>query len=672
MKEYINKDFPHFLHGGDYNPEQWKEYKDILAEDMILMKKAGCNEMTVGIFSWAYLEPKEGEFDFSFLDEVIERIYQNGGRVILATPSGSRPHWLVEKYPEVMRVNAKGERLHFRDRHNHCYTSIDYRRKVAEMDFRLAARYGKHPAVIAWHISNEYGGECYCPACRKAFTEYLRRRYHGDIEALNREYWSGFWSLKYDNFEQIEPPTEVSVSALNALYIDWQRFVSFQTADFMQAEIDAVRKGGSTLPVTTNMMWKHHLNYWALAEKLDFVSWDAYPDWKNPLEEASEIAFWHDLFRSLKKRPFLMMESAPGLVNWKPINRLKRPNVDKLQSLQAIAHGSDSVQYFQFRKGRGGKEKFHGAVVDHLGTDETRLFKVVADIGDTLKRMDEICGTPVFAKVAIVYDRENSWAIEYATGFNNRDKAYTKTCENYHKALWGKGVNVDIINADGDFSKYDLILLPMLYSISEKNIRRIAEYVKAGGVVYATYMTGMVNENDCCYLNGYPAAQLKEVFGIWNEEIDSLYPDEKLSVEMSGRTYLGCDYCENVHLRGAKKLATVRNDFGEFAALTVHDYGKGRAYYQAFRDEGDFKSDVLELLLKEVHLESEAASLPEGTTVHTRECDDTVYLFAENYSAKGAQIALKRKFLRMDTGEEVDSVWLDPLSICVLKRKKNK
>lgn len=671
MKDYINKNFPHLIYGADYNPEQWADYPEILEQDMELMKSARVNEMSVGIFSWTFLEPEEGKYDFSFTDKILDKIYENGGRVILATPSGSRPHWLVEKYPEVMRVTADGKRLGFRDRHNHCYTSPEYRKKVAEIDFKLAERYGKHPAVIAWHLSNEYGGRCYCPKCRKAFVEFLRKRYDNDIHKLNEQYWSAFWGLKYDNFEQIEPPTDTFVSAINALYVDWERFVTEQTADFMQNEIDSVKKACPDLPVTTNLMWQHHLNYWKMAEKLDFVSWDSYPEWKDPYDTASQVAFWHDLFRSLKFRPFLLMESAPGLVNWMAINRLKRPNIDKLQSMQAIAHGSDSVQYFQFRKGRGGKEKFHGAIVDHCGSPNTRIFNIVKNVGETLSKMDEVAGTRVKSEAAILFDKENDWAIQFATGFNNANKKYTETCENYYRSLWKEGINVDIINSEGDFSEYSLIVAPMLYSLSEKTIGKIEKYVKNGGCFYSTYMSGYVNENDLCYLGGFPAKSLKEVFGLINEEIDSLYENDNYFITTNnGKSFTGCDYCEHVILKGAKALATIQTEFGDYPALTVNEYGKGKAYYQSFRDTGEFKDYVLHDIINNCGIYKEFKNLPEKVTVHTREDDENAYVFVENYSETEKTVELDDEYFDVINDKIISSVTVNPFSVAVLRRKK--
>jgi len=282
-RKYATPAFPHLVHGADYNPEQWADTPEVWDEDMRLMQAANANEMSVGIFSWSVLEPREGEYDFSFLDTVLDKVYAAGGRVILATPSGARPHWMADKYPEVLRVTPTRQRMSFSTRHNHCMTSPVYREKVREMNTRLAARYGHHPAVIAWHLSNEYGGECYCPLCCAAFRNFLRERYDNDIEAVNRAWWTAFWSHRYDSFEQIDPPTPLTDTSIHGLNLDWKRFVTHQTRDFMEAEIAAVRTGNPDIPVTTNLMTGYYgLDYHKLSVPLDFVSWDSYPDWHSP------------------------------------------------------------------------------------------------------------------------------------------------------------------------------------------------------------------------------------------------------------------------------------------------------------------------------------------------------------------------------------------------------
>ncbi len=674
MGKYVNDKFPHLIHGADYNPEQWAEYKGVWDEDMRLMRLANCNKMTLGIFSWAKIEPREGEYDFSFLDEIIERISKNGGKIVLATPSGARPRWLAEKYPEVLRVNENDVREHFNGRHNHCYTSPVYREKVKKINGILAQRYGKNNALIVWHVSNEYGGKCYCALCKNAFRHYLKTRYGNDIKTLNRAYWSDFWSHTYDNFEEIEPPMDGTEKSIHALNLDWRRFCSRQTLDFMQEEIAAIREYDSTTPVTTNMIpWWYDLNYNEFADSLDVASWDSYPDWHNGdhLRQAAETAFWHDYFRALKDRPFMLMESAPGLVNWKSVNKLKRPGMDTLASLQAIAHGGDSVQYFQWRKSRGGVEKFHGAVVDHVGTENTRIFHAVQTTGEILKKIDGVAGSKVKARVAILYDWENRWALDDCQGFQ-KEKKYSQTCVDYYMPLWKRGISVDVISPQKDFGKYDLIIAPMQYMVTEELIGKIETYIKNGGRFYATYMLGMVNETDLCYLGGFPAGKLKHVFGIWNEEIDSLYPDERGEVEMGGIKYAQKDYAEIIHLNGATALAKYTKDFyTDLPAFTVNIYGKGKAYYQAFRDTGEFADRVISEILEETGIRPALPCLPmQGVTAHKRYCGENEYLFVENYNAYAVEnIALGEKRVDMLSQKTVDTIDLQPYSIVVLINK---
>ncbi|MBE6668220.1 MAG: beta-galactosidase [Ruminococcaceae bacterium] len=674
MKKYINEKFPHFLHGGDYNPEQWINTKEIWDEDMRLMNLANCNEMTVGIFSWATIEPEEGVFDFSFLDEIIDKVYAAGGRVILATPSGARPRWLAEKYPEVLRVTEMGEKKKYGGRHNHCYTSPVYREKVRIINTKLAERYGKHPAVIAWHLSNEYGGVCYCPLCEAAFKKFVAKRYHNDINELNTQWWSTFWSHNYRSFDDVEFPSPLGEKSIHGLTLDFKRFTSYQTTDFMKSEIAAIKAVCPDLPVTTNMMGFYDtINYWEMGEELDIASWDSYPQWHSPNHETQIIstALCHDFYRSLKGRSYLLMESAPGLVNWHEYNKLKRPGVDRVNGLMAIAHGSDSVQYFQWRKSRGSSEKFHGAVVDHEGTENTRVFNEVKKTGATLKAIDEICGTGVVSRVAIVYDWENRWALQDAQGFQRREKKYTDTLRTYYKKLWSRGISVDITNLHRDLSKYDLVIAPMQYMVDEESISNIEAYVRNGGIFYTTYMLGMVNENDLCYLGGFPAKNLKDVFGIWNEEIDTLYPGETVKiVGADGKEYSAVDNCELIHARGAKVLAEYASEFyAGRPALTVNEYGKGKAYYQAFRDDGSVWADILDTLVSTLGLEEAIPTpLPNMVTAHIREDGENRYLFVENYSGTEISgLSLGKEWKDMESGEISNKVDLKDFDIKIFK-----
>ena len=673
--EYPCPTFPHFIHGADYNPEQWMEDKQIWDRDMELMRQANCNEMTVGIFSWSTLEPREGEYDFSFLDEIIEKIGANGGKVILSTPSGARPRWLAEKYPQVLRVDDQGRREHIRGRHNHCLTSPIYREKVRKINGELAKRYGKNPTVIAWHISNEYSGQCRCDICVNAFQDYLREKFHGDIRQLNRAYWTTFWSHTYDDFDQIEPPGALTETGIHGLNLDWNRFITKQTMSFIENEIAPIR-AYSAYPVTINMMYEFtELDYHKVAQVIDFASWDCYPEWHNGDDSitAQRAAFWNDLYRSLKKKPFLLMESTPSLVNWKPYNKPKAPGLDVLSSLQAVAHGSDSVQYFQWRKSRGSSEKLHGAVVGHDGTAETRVFRSVQTTGKVLKEIDEIAGSCTDAKAALIFDWENMWALNDCQGYAKDNKQYFETCYAYHRIFWQHGINCDIVSPHADLSGYKLVVAPMLYLTDEGTISNLEHYVRTGGTLYATYMLGTVDGNDLCYLGGIPGGKLKEVFGITAQEIDTLYPRERRHASVDGEICELADYCETVKLAGATALAAYTDGYyRDTPAVTDHKYGEGRAIYQACRDTGDLKEKILSGLFAQLGIFSAVDTdvpLPHGVSAHSRSDGTHTYVFVENYLDREApSVALRGEMENILTGEMTDRCVLPPYGYGIFKK----
>lgn len=673
-KTYLFQNFRHMLHGGDYNPDQWVNYPDVLEEDMRLFKLANCNEMSLGIFAWAALEPEEGKFDFSFMDKAMDDIYAAGGRVLLATPSGARPHWLSHKYPEVQRWTEDFVQRRPGRRHNHCYTSPIYREKVRNIDRKIAERYKDHPALIGWHISNEYNGRCYCPNCQKAFREFLKEKY-GTLDNLNDQWWNAFWSHTYTDWDQIEPPSPLGEYYTHGLTVDWKRFCSHQTIDFMKMEIAAVKEFTPDIPVTTNMMGFHEdPDYQEMAKAVDFASIDVYPSWRGRTDidvpMAKQYAMQFDLTRSLLHQPFLLMECTPSLVNWQPICKLKRPGVHMLASMQVIAHGADSVQYFQFRKSRGAMEKFHGAVVDHVGHENTRVFREISEVGKRLQGMDELVGTNVDAKVAIVFDWGCRWALNNAQGFQLNDKKVMPTFENYYSPLWDRGIDVDVIGYDDDFTRYQVIIAPMPYAMSETVGQKFKDFVARGGILLSTYTTAMVNENDQCYLGGLPGAGLREVFGIWNEEIDTLYPDENNFVRWADGTQVkAVDYCELIHSEGAQVLASYDSDFyAGRPAATVNSYGKGLAYYAAFRDTGDFTDRLVSMVLEKAGITSAFdGKLPYGVTAHARVDEEKTYVFLQNYTYEPQTVHTAIKWTDMEAGTPVTgTIELRPLQTVIL------
>jgi len=671
-KNYVFENFQHLLHGADYNPEQWADYEGVWDEDMRLFSLANMNELTVGMFSWAVLEKEEGVFDFSVFDEVLDRVYANGGRIIMSTPSGARPLWLAKKYPEVLRVGADGVRNDFGGRHNHCFTSPAYREKVRIINEKLAERYGNHPAVIGWHLSNEYGGECHCPLCRQAFRDYLKEKYNGDIAALNHDWWTTFWSHKYCSFDDIEEPHTHGENGVHGLNLEWRRFVTRQAVDFMKAEAEAVRKF-SDKPITTNMMWGFYdYDYFKFRDVLDFASWDAYPEWgAGRIKAADDCAFWHDFYRSLKKnKPFLLMESTPSLVNWHEINRAKRPGEDTLASLQAIARGADSVQYFQFRASRGSSEKFHGAVVMHDGTEHTRTFRAVQKTGDILKKVDEICGTLVQSRVAILMDWESMWALDDCQGYLSKNKGYLSTLYAYHKYFIDRSINVDIVNPKDDLSPYSLVIAPMLYMTDEQTIESLTNYVSGGGTLFSTYIFGVVNGTDLCHLGGKPGGTLKDVFGLTVEETDTLYPDARGEVVMSGKPFITKDFCDVITNCKAQILATYNADFYSGSpAYTVNDYGKGKAYYQAFRSDDDFIAAALDNVTENIGIAPNAVA-PAGVQVTTRTDGKNEYLFILNFTDEEQKVLINGLYADLLNNSSVrGEVAVNPLDFKILKKR---
>lgn len=660
-----------FLHGADYNPDQWLDRPDILQRDIELMKEAHMNCVSVGIFSWAKLEPQEGVYDFDWLEKVIKSLYENGISTVLATPSGAKPVWMSEKYEEIRRMSSSMVRDQTGGRHNHCYTSPYYREKVRQINEKLAQRFASHPGVILWHLSNEYGGTCWCPLCQKAFQGWLQKKY-GTLEELNHQWWTAFWSHTYTSWDQIHAPMANGERSTHGLTLDWKRFTTEQVRDFIREEIKAVRTYAPHLPVTANFMYYFtEYNYFKLKDDLDLISWDSYPQWKkgDNTEEACSTALWHDVMRSLKHQPFLLMESTPSCTNWTPVSRLKRPGMHLASSMQAVAHGADSVQYFQFRKSRGSSEKFHGAVVDHYGGTDTREFQDVKNLGQFLEDIREAQGSQIKAQVAMVLDVESFWAMEDAQGPRNCGLHYFETLKDHYRAFWSRGIPVDFVDEEGDLSGYRLVVAPMLYLLRAGFEAKLQSFVEQGGVLVGTYHTGLVNENDLCYLGGWPGAGLAQLFGLWHEATDGLWDGETNTLKLAeGKAYRLSELCALIHLKGAKALGVYGEDFYEGEpALTVNQFGKGRAYYLAAKAEPAFYGDFYQKLSQELGLARALKEIPYGVEACLREGAEGSYLFLQNFSGEEKRVELPQASLELRTGVPRKEVLLAGYDAAVLR-----
>jgi beta-galactosidase len=656
MYPLVNEKLPRFLHGGDYNPEQWPP--QIWQEDIRLMKLANANVATVGIFSWVSLQPAPGRFEFGWLDTIMDSLAGNGLFAVLATPSAAHPAWLSHQHPEVLRTDAGGRRHVHGNRGNFCPNSAVYREACAEVDRRLAERYKSHPALLLWHVSNEYCDYCYCEKCATAFRKWLKAKY-GSLDELNKRWWTAFWGHTYTDWLQVEPPYEHGERSIPALIVDYARFGNQSLLDCYLNEAKVLREVTPGVPVTTNMMGTcYTTDYRKWSPHVDVVSWDCYPSLRG---DVAWTGFQHDVMAGLKGgRPFLLMEQTPSTQNWQAVNALKRPGQMRLWSYLAVAHGADSVMYFQWRRGRGGCEKLHGAIVEHAGHENTRVFREVSSLGAELKQLgDGILGAGVEARVAVVFDWENWWTLENTSG-PIKDKKYCETVFKHYRAFWRRNVPVAVIGADDDLTKYDILIAPMLYMCRLDFAEKVEQFVEEGGRFLTTCLSGWVDETDLAYMGGYPGP-LRKVTGVWVEEIDALFEDQRNRIIMKQSfgpcrgEYVCARLCDRIHAETASVLATFGQEFyAGWPAVTENQFGNGYAYYIGTDPEPDFLLHFCRTLCVDTGV-SPVLESPAGVEVRRRSQKDRSFLFVLNHNDEASSIVLPDgRYRDMLTGQQLN------------------
>lgn len=665
-------DFEQIAYGGDYNPEQWPE--EIWHEDMRMFKLAHINTVTLNVFSWASIQPSENEYDFERLDKIINLATDNGLKIVLATATGAHPAWMAHRYPEVLRTDFQGRAHKFGGRHNSCPNSKVYRTYAGRIAGKLAERYGKYKNIIGWHVSNEFGGECYCENCAKAFREWLKEKY-GTIEEVNKAWDTAFWGHTFYDFDEIVLPNELSehfqlwgkdMTQFQSITLDYRKFNSQSIMDCFKLEYDEIRKY-SDIPITTNLMsFFPPLDYQKWGKYMDFISWDNYP---GPTDPPADIALNHELMKGCKDgKSFCLMEQTPSVQNWQPYNKLKRPGDLRKQSFQAIAHGSDTVMYFQMRRSIGACEKYHGAVIDHVGHENTRVFREVSEIGAELEKMgNSILGARTNAKVALLFDWENWWAINGSSGPSIIIN-YHHELKMYYRALHKKNIPADIISVDTDLSKYDVVVAPILYMVKDGYDEKIREYVKNGGTFVTTYFSGYVGETDLVY-GGYPG-KLSDILGIWVEESDALPEGECNHFDFEGKTYAAKILLDIVRPKEAKSLSTYNEDFyaGE-TLITANDFGSGKAYYVGASSDEDFYDAFVEKVTKEKGIEGLCDS-PAGVEVTIRENENGKFYFVINHNNEEVSVTLPFAGVDILSDKEVGGcVTLVPKDVKVINVK---
>ncbi|GAA1677364.1 beta-galactosidase [Glycomyces endophyticus] len=624
-------------YGGDYNPEQWPE--EIWREDVRLMREAGVNLVSLGVFNWGIIEPAPGEYDWSGLDEVVELLHGNGIGVNLGTPTSSPPAWLRKAHPEIRLVDAEGRTLAGGSRHGVCPSSPAYRDACESIVEQLARRYGTHPAVELWHVHNEYGWanvECYCEASTAAFQTWLAARY-GDVDRLNDAWGTAFWGLVYRSFDQIEAPAVAPPGVNPALQLDWKRFSNDEHIANYRLQRDVIARH-SPAPATTNFMIPNceGMDYWRWAGTVDVVANNHYLIAERE-DHQIELSMSADLTRAVAGGPWMVMEHSTSAVNWQPRNIAKTPGELRRNSLAHVARGADGLMFFQWRASRAGAEKFHSAMVPHGGTD-TAVWRDVAALGNDLKALSSVVGSEVEADVAILWDWESWWALELEWR-PSVDLRYRERVEAYYAALWRQHVTVDFAHPESDLSGYRLVVAPSSYVLTDAASKNLRGYVENGGHLVVSYFSGIVDEHDTVHPGAHPGA-LRETLGLWIEEFHPLHEGEALGLEAAsgsglGGVWAGRIWSEHVRLDGAQAVArfAAGPDEGR-PALTRHDLGRGTAWYAATALDGpNGLNDLLATALDKAGVER-----PQGIPDNVEVVRRGAHRFVINHTGQDVQV----------------------------------
>lgn len=566
------------LFGGDYNPEQWPE--ETWPEDVRLMKTAGVNSVTLGVFSWSKLEPRPGVHDFGWLDRLMDLLHEGGIGVVLATPTASPPPWLGHLHPDTLPRDADGRTEWWGGRQHFSHSSTAYRRHAAAITEALAARYGGHPALTMWHINNEYCTYDHGDEAATRFRRWLRDRY-GTLDALNTAWGTAFWSQGYGDWAEVVPPRRAHYLRNPTQVLDFRRFTSDMLLECCTAERDIVRRHTPHIPVTTNFMplWSGQ-DAWRWAEEEDVVSVDLYPDPRDPFG-AQEGALVQDMTRSQARGPWMLMEQAAGAVNWRGVNHPKPRGLNRLWSLQAVARGADAVCYFQWRQSRQGAEKFHSGMVSHAG-ERGRTYQEVKQLGADLARIaPHVTGGAVAADVAVLHDWHSWWAGDQEAR-PSREVDYPDVLRAWHRALWQAGLTTDFARPDHDLTGYRLVVVPQLYLLTDAAVDNLVAHVRGGATLVCGFLTGVADQDDRIR-PGAMDVRLRELFGIRTlHEWWPLRPGERAECEGGLR---GTLWSEELEPDGTAD-ETIAYRGGELDGLPAV-LRKGRAWYLSTLPEPD-------------------------------------------------------------------------------------
>lgn len=623
--------------GGDYNPEQWSP--DLWPQDVRLMREAGVTFATVGVFSWSLLEPEPGRYETAWLDRVLDLLHEGGIAVDLATGTASPPPWMAAAADDLLPVTRDGRTLWPGGRQAYCPSSPTYRAAALRLVEHLASRYHEHPALAMWHANNEYACHdvpCYCDRCAAGFRRWLRARY-GDIANLNDAWGTSFWSQHYSHFEHVLPPREAPTVSNPTQVLDYARFTSDAVLELFVAERDLLHRLSPGVQVTTNFMTMNrfrHLDYFRWGPEQDVVSTDHYLVADEPDPQA-ELSFSGDLARGTAGgRPWVLMEHSTSAVNWQQVNRRKDPGQMLRNSLTHVAHGADTVGFFQWRASQAGAEKYHSALLPHAGTD-TRLWREVVQLGQVCGRLGPVVGTRVDAEVALLWDYQAGWACDQPSHPSDLVR-YGDDALALHRALRDRGITTDVVHPEQDLTGYRLVLVPTLYSCTDAAAARVRDAVQAGATALVTFFSGIVDEHDHIRLGGYPGA-FRGLLGIRVEEFAPLPAAERVRLDDGAWASM---WTEHLHLEGAEQVAAyLDGPLPGVPALTRRQVGPGAGWYLATRLDDDDLGSLVDRLVAESGVRP-AAPAPRGVEVVRRSGSGRSFLFALNHTGDEVTVSV--------------------------------
>ncbi|MFI9583257.1 beta-galactosidase [Streptomyces sp. NPDC052236] len=641
------------LFGCDYNPEQWPE--EVWHEDVRLMRGAGVNSVTLGVFSWASLEPRPGAREFGWLDRLMDLMHDNGIGVVLATPTASPPPWMGARHPETLPRDENGAIVWYGSRQQFCPSSPVYRGYAAAISEDLAARYGNHPALTMWHINNEYCTHCWCDGTALHFRRWLRER-HGSLDALNESWGTAFWSQRYDDWDEILPPRRAQYMKNPGQSLDFRRFTSDALLECYIAERDIVARHSPHLPVTTNFMpfWTGQ-DAWKWAREEDVVSVDIYPDPHDPLG-GQHGALIQDMTRSQARGPWMLMEQAAGPVNWRGVNHAKPRGLNRLWSLQAVARGADAVCYFQWRQSRQGSEKFHSGMVSHAG-EQGRTFQEIKRIGAELALLGEaVAGTDVPADVVVLHDWDSWWA-DQQDGRLSSEVQYPEVVRAWHRALWEANLTTRFAHPESDLSDARMVVIPHLYLLTDAAVAGLIAYARAGGTVVCGFLTGIADQDDRVRPGGMDA-RLRELFGI--RTVHEWWPlDAGAVVECDG--FRGTLWSEELEADAVHTVSAYKG--GELDGLPAV-LRNGRAWYLSTLPEPTALRELLEDVAGEAGVQPVLDALPTGVEAVRR----GELLFLLNHGREPVGVPVPGSHHELLTGVRTESVVeLDRYGVAVLR-----